>query len=304
MSEETTGGSTEAAKVPDTVCLVASRFFFRYDAEHGEFRKMIHGENPRYVELREIVNDPQAGVPDSPAGNPHGRILEACDVYDANFHPKGHSVVTVCGGYNGGGPAHRWCEYLGEISGSVHRLADRFGSAWLVRLHEHSDVWYAEIGFEDRRGVPADGSDHETCASDDFLAYDRHRKAAVAGRLPFGLVDWGRRSYDWAWEKLGGVYPFPRDAFHGSLIRPGDAAHRYAAYDADAGRFRDALGVYQARNGTKAFYAVLSRNSWDAVHVGRLGKDGLSAIASVPASGMPLLEDWLPAPQAEDSTAG
>lgn len=296
-NKATAEGSTEAVKLPANVCLVASRFFFSYDEKYGEFRKRIHTGNPRYEELRGIVNDPQAGVPEGPAGNPHGRILEACDVYDTAFHPKGHSIVTICGGYNGGGSDYKWCEYLGEISGAIQRLTDRFGFSWLVDLHDHSDVWYAEIGFNDRRGVPADGSDHSPCFGDDVLAYDRYRDAAVAEKRPFGLVDWGHRSYDWAWAKLGGPYRFPETAFHGSLIAPANVANHYAAYDADARCFRDACGVYEAPKG-QAFYAVAgtkeARDDLEAEDIRDIGK----------AAPQFLLEDWRPRPKAEDSIAG
>ena len=294
-NEATTGGSTETVKVPEGVCLVASRFFFAYDEQYGEFRKKLHGDNPRYDELRGVVNDPQAGVPGGPSGNPHGRILEACDVYDVNFRPKGHSLVTVCGGYNGGGPANKWCGYLGEISGAIQRLTDAFGSAWLVGLDEHSDVWYAEIGFEDRRGVPADGSDHVRCFGDDAAAYDRYRDTAIAWRRPFGLVDWGRRSYAWAWAKLGGPYAFPRTAFHGSLICPANTAHQYAAFDADADCFRDACGVYAAHNGTGTFFAVTARTRAD-LDAARGDKGVLRSFGTLPAADFQVLEGWQPKP--------
>lgn len=295
-NKATAEGSTEAVTVPETVCLVASRFFFAYDEKYGEFRKKIHSLNPRYAELKGVVDDP-TGVQDG-VRNPHGRILEAWDAYDTAFHPKGHTLVTVCGGYNGGGSGYRWCEYLGEISGAVRRLADRFGFAWLVDLHEHSDVWSATLGFNDRRGVPADGSDHETCAWDDFLAYDRYRDAAVAGKRPFGLVDWGHRSYDWAWAKLGGPYAFPRTAFHGSLINPTRTANRFAAFSADVDRFDRAYGVYESAS-CPAFYAVAEAgpSGLDPLEKGDLRAFGAAAPRF-------LLEDWRPRPRPQTDTAG
>lgn len=290
-NEATAEGSTEAVKLPANVCLVASRFFFSYDEKYGEFRKRIHSRNPRYGELRGIVNDPQAGVPEGPAGNPHGRILQAWDAYDTDFRPKGYTLVTVCGGYNGGGPDRKWCEYLGEISGSVQRLVDAFGGAWLVDLREHSDVWYATLGFEDRR------SDRAPCFGDDALAYGRYRDTAVAEKRPFGLVDWGHRSYDWAWAKLGGPYSFPGTAFHGSLIAPANVANHYAAYDADARCFRDAFGVYESE-ARQAFYAVTgTKEALDDLEAEDIRDIGRAAPQY-------LLEDWRPRPKAEDSVAG
>lgn len=290
----TAEGSTEAVKVPDSVCLVASRFFFAYDAKYGEFRKRIHGANPRYGELKGIVDDPGY----VPAGDRehHGRILEACDVYDTSFQPKGHSIVTVCGGYNGGGSDHKWCEYLGEISGAIQRLTDRFGFSWLVRLHDHSDVWYAEIGFTDKRGVPADGADHAPCFGDDAAAYAAYRERALAANRPFGLVDWGRRSYDWAWEKLGGTHPFPHTAFHGSLIAPTNVANHYAAYDAERECFRDTWGVYSAPDG--AFVAVTAKEGGFPVLM-KLSGPELRACAD--ARGLPCLEDWANEPGVADA---
>lgn len=293
MNRSTTEGSPEAARVPDSVCLVASRFFFAYDETHGEFRRRIHGDNPRYGELKRIVDDPsdpQEGVRD-----PHGRILEACDVYDTAFRPKGHSIVTVCGGYNGGGSDRKWCEYLGEISGSIRRLTDAFGFSWLVSLHAPGDVWYAEIGFSDRRGVPAGGAGHAPCFGDDAAAYAAYRARALAADRPFGLVDWGRRSYDWAWEKLGGTHPFPHTAFHGSLIAPTPVANHYAAYDADRECFRDTWGVYPAPDG--AFVAVTAKEGGLPVLM-KLSGPELRACTSV--RGLPCLEDWAREPGGAD----
>lgn len=298
-NEATAEGSTEAVKLPENVCLVASRFFFVWDEKCGEFRKRIHSKNPRYAELKGIVDDP-ASIPagGSDSREFHGRILEACDVYDRNFHPKGHSLVTVCGGFNGGGDAYKWCLYLDEIRGSIQRLVDKFGDAWLVDLHEHSDVWYATIGFNDRRGVPADGSDYTYCAGDDFLKYDLYRDKAIAGKRPFGLVDWGHRSYDWAWAKLSGPYAFPWNAFHGSLINPTNTANHFESFSADKDRFDSAFGVYESEYG-RAFYAVAEtgRGGLDRLEKGDLRDLG-------PAAPRFLLEDWSPRPRGEVSVAG
>lgn len=302
MNKATTEGSTEAVKLPANVCLVASRFFFAYDEKYGEFRKRIHSKNPRYAELKGIVDDPGY----VPAGDRefHGRILQACDVYDTSFFPKNHTIVTVCGGYNGGGGKYSWCEYLDEIKGSIRRLVDAFGGAWLVDLHEHSDVWYAEIGFNDYRGVPADGSDHTPCASDDFLAFAKVRETAVAAERPFGLVDWGHRGYDWAWAKMGGPWSCPRTAFHGALINPTRTANHFEVFDADADCFRSAYGVYEAHNGTPAFYAVATTSPGGFGALSKLQSEDIWACGELPPKALPLLEDWQPRPHGENSTAG
>ena len=289
----TTAGGTEATQVvPDTVRLVASRFFFAYDEKYGEFHKKIHGDNPRYAELKGVVDTPQE-APDG-TRNPYGRILDAWDVYDTSFCPKGHTLVTVCGGYNGGGSDHKWCEYLGEISGAVRRLVDRFGNAWLVDLSEHSDVWYATIGFEDRRDMSESAGQHGApgvrIARDDFAAYADYLDAALKARLPFGLVDWGHRSYDWAWAKLGGPYAFPRTAFHGSLISPTNTAYQYATFDADAACFRDACGVYAAHNGTETFFVVTARTR-EALDAAIDDKGVLRSFGTLPAKDFQILED-------------
>lgn len=293
-NEATTEGSTEAVKLPANVCLVASRFFFAYDEKYGEFRKKIHSRNPRYAELKRLVDDP-TGVQEG-VRNPHGRILDAWDVYDTSFYPKGYTLVTVCGGYNGGGSDRKWCEYLGEISGAVQRLVDAFGGAWLVDLRAHSDVWYATIGFRDRRDMSESSGQHGApavrIARDDFAEYADYLDTALKARRPFGLVDWGNRDYDWAWAKLGGPYAFPRTAFHGSLIAPARLANHFAAYDADARCFNDALGVYEAPK-DQAFYAVRAVDG-DSAALHRLLSAGIRDLGPVAAQF--LVENWRPKP--------
>lgn len=302
--EATTGGSTGktgSVSVPDNVCLVASRFFFEYDEKYGEFRKRIHPDNPRYGELASIVDEP-AAEPDGERDH-HGRILEACDVYDKEFNPKGHTLVTVCGGYNGGGAHYKWCEYLREISDSIRRLVGKFGFAWLVDLHEHSDVWYATIGFEDRRGFKSGdlaGDGRSQTEADDFSRYSAYREKALSERRPLGLVDWGHHGYDWAWSKLGGPYPHPKTAFDWSLISPQAVAGHYAAYDCSAGCFRDALGVYEARNGSQAFYVVASSEHDGFESLYGLAKDRFREFEKLPLSAFRLVEGWTSDQQTSD----
>ena len=268
--------------------LVASRFFFTFDAKTGDWRKEIHGGNPRWEELKKIVDDPARAQFDNPdRRNPHGKLLEAYDVYDSEFQPQGHSLVTVCGGYTGGGGEFKWCEYLEEVTGAVRRPVREFGGAWLVDMHEHRDVWYATIGFEDRRGAPADGSEHVRCFSDDAVEYENYRSAALAAHKSFGLLDCGYHDYGFIWSKLHGPYQWPKDALQGILIQPNNTMNHYATMNAAGDCLASAVGVYQNDNGTQAFYVVQGD-----YHAPEISKNILIAFGKLPHSDMPLLEDW------------
>lgn len=296
----TTADGTETTQVvPDTVRLVASRFFFAYDETYGEFHKRIHRDNPRYAELARIVNSPSA----APTGvhDHRGRLLEAYDVYDPDFRPKGHTLVTVCGGYNGGGSLYKWCEYLNEIQGAVRRLVGVFSNVWLVDLSVHSDIWYATLGFEDQRELPDGGwaDDHPPRAVNDRLQYEQYRDRALREKLPLGLVDWGRHGYDWAWAKLAGPYPYPDTAFAGALIRPTDVAGHYAAYDWCRRGFHDALGVYEARNGSQTFYVVASTEPDGFAALHQLAKDTFRQFETAPRTAFQLLEGAGSGPQSD-----
>ena len=273
------------------VRLVASRFFFTFDAKTGDWRKKIHSGNPRWAELKKIVDDPARAQFDNPdRRNPHGELLEAYDVYDSEFKPQGHSIVTVCGGYNGYGDAYKWCEYLDEIKGAVLRLCDTFGRAWMVPngLFCANDVWYATLAFEDRRGIPADGSDHVRCFSDDAAEYENYRTAALAAHQPFGLLDFGSHDYDFVWSKRRGPYPWPKSALRGVLIQPDNTLHQYATMNAAGDCLSPAAGVYPSNNGTQAFYVVQSGDHNKL----ELDRSLIIALGELPHSDMPFLEDW------------
>lgn len=273
------------------VRLVASRFFFTFDAKTGDWRKEIHGGNPRWAELKKIVNDPARAQFDAKdQRNPHGFLLEAHDVYDSEFKPKGHSLVTVCGGYNGGGGAYKWCEYLDEIKGAVQRLCDTFGRAWMVShgLFCANDVWYATLAFEDKRGIDTPGSNPVRCFSDDAAEYENYRAAALAAHQPFGLLDCGCHDYGFVWSKLHGPYQWPKSALQGILIQPDNTRHQYATMNAAGDCLSSAAGVYSTDNGTQAFYVVQS-GDYDKLE---LDRSMIIAFGELPHTDMPFLEDW------------
>lgn len=200
--------------------ILVSANYIRYEDDNG-WLKAVHPNNPRFKELKDCVDAARMNHDAYPADTSdrdwRPSLLSFDDALGHDFIPRGFSLAVFCGGLNGGGDDFKWLRYLDDIRAVVERVVSTYGECWVVSISVHSDVYYVTLGIEDKRRYDV-GKQHLRTMYDEMVSWEHFVSLAVASGRPMGIIDWGDRSFDWAWGKISSPYGWPLSAFSGSLF--------------------------------------------------------------------------------------
>lgn len=108
-------------------------YFATYDVSNGGKYELLSEDSRVYRRFSKVVY----GVKKQQKGK--DRLIGLSGI--AKVNDGDHYVAMVTGGNNG--PSN-WSAYLDTIK----KIVDAHNHAWIVELHQHSDVYYVLIGFE------------------------------------------------------------------------------------------------------------------------------------------------------------
>ena len=108
-------------------------YFAPYIVSNGRKYELLSEDSRVYRRFSKVVN----GVKKQQKGK--DRLIGLSGIAKAD--DGDHYIAMVTGGNNG---SSDWSSYLDTI----RKIVDAHRHAWIVKLHQHSDVYYVLIGFE------------------------------------------------------------------------------------------------------------------------------------------------------------